>query len=332
MQSLHEEIDETEQDLLNKIYPGPKGGPKKLFNAAVDDDDVDDRTGDSRRPNSSEVETEDSLVTKWKQYFDEYGTHKLSVARAESRLRALEERLTHAGDEEERFYVQNDLDLAQDVYQKSRQRLDAILSDVNATERLLRIVNRKIIADFETGYIGLDAMPSPGVSFDMPPPSFSMPPPRTLSKALPSPSLAMPPPPKMKKALPSPSIAIDTAPVPADHMLPSEKRLSLSPSEASGDPNVSHGKEAHANEPGSKRPRVVGPVMPPPARKAPTQTGTLAYLAASSTAGGRSVIAEGNKEKSADAWLESKKDEWRAPAGQDGSGKTKLNDKFAGRY
>lgn len=300
MESLQEEIDEAEQDLLNKIYPGPKVGPKSLFNAADDDDDVDDRTGDARRSDNSEVETEDSLVTKWKQCYVEYGTHKLSVARAESKLRALEERLTHAGDEEERFYVQNDLDLAQDVYQKSSQRLDAILCDVKDTEKLLRIVNRKIIADFETGFIGMDAMPPPGVSIDMPPPS-----------------LAMPPPPPMSQILPSPSLAIDSLPVPAGQNHP---------------PTNVKGKEALVNEPLAKRPRVVGPVMPPPARKAPTQTGTLAYLASSSTAGDRCVIAEGKKEKSADAWLESKKDEWRAPAGQDGSGKTKLNDKFAGRY
>jgi hypothetical protein len=30
--------------------------------------------------------------------------------------------------------------------------------------------------------------------------------------------------------------------------------------------------------------------------------------------------------------MDTKKDEWVAPKGQDGSGRTKLNEKFAGRY
>jgi hypothetical protein len=39
-----------------------------------------------------------------------------------------------------------------------------------------------------------------------------------------------------------------------------------------------------------------------------------------------------NQKKMNPAVADPKKDEWRAPQGQDGSGITKLNAKFAGRY
>lgn len=316
METLQEEIDEMEQGLLNKIFPGPKGGPKSLFNAAVDDDDVDDRAGDVRRPNTTEAETEDSLVKKWKQNYDDCVTHKLAIARAESRLRMLEEQLTHAADEEERFYIQNDVDLAQDVCKKSKQRLDMIMSEVNETERLLRIVNRKIIADFETGQIGIETMPSPNISRDMPPPpSFAMPPPTTTLKRVSAPS-------------------IHTAPVLAGHMPPPEKDVAHSALGVSDGVKISNGKETkNAEGPRAKRSRVIGPVVPLPAQIVPPPTGTLAYLAAPSTVtvAGQSIVAGGKKVMPSDSW-ESKKDEWRAPVGQDGSGKAKLNNKFAGRY
>ena len=80
-----------------------------------------------------------------------------------------------------------------------------------------------------------------------------------------------------------------------------------------------------------KRKRVVGPSMPQPQA---TGKGTLAFLSSMTKASNSDKPSQDklpikNEMTSAP---DSKKDVWRAPEGQDGSGITKLNAKFAGRY
>jgi hypothetical protein len=82
-----------------------------------------------------------------------------------------------------------------------------------------------------------------------------------------------------------------------------------------------------------KRPRLVGPAKPPPGPKQPgkaSETGTIAVLSQLSTEHGKS--SSKNKVKPSTPIFDSKKDEWRPPDSQDGSGTTALNKKFAGRY
>jgi hypothetical protein len=69
------------------------------------------------------------------------------------------------------------------------------------------------------------------------------------------------------------------------------------------------------------------PVSKGPARSAPV--GTLAFLSSGSI-----VPDQENKTFQKDELLiiDDKKDVWVAPQGQDGSGRTKLNEKFGGRY
>ena len=347
MASLQEEIDEMEQELLNKIYPGAKGTPKSLFNAATDEDDVDDRTSGNRRLQTNEAETEESLVAKWKQDHQEYMRHGASMTKAEGRLYVLEEKVKAAGDEEERFFLQNDVDLARDVYKKAKQHQDEIMSDVKETEQLLQIVNSKIGTDLETGSIGTEVMAPARFSKEMPPPSFSSLPPAA-SKSMPPPSFAkevmlpppasksMPPPSFAKEAMPPPVAPIKPKPMPppslskypSNAMLPPPpKRQSTSDAAEITNANT----DVAQNELKAKRPRIVGPAMPPPAarRKVPAPTGTLAFLSATEN---QSKAVQEKKAKPSDSGFDAKKDEWRAPVGQDGSGRTKLNEKFSGRY
>jgi hypothetical protein len=79
------------------------------------------------------------------------------------------------------------------------------------------------------------------------------------------------------------------------------------------------------------------PAQPAPDFKRPASTtGTLAFIASmthtkENTAGMKPSSSPVPK-KVQKTVIDPKKDEWRAPQGQDGSGMTKLNAKFAGRY
>jgi glutamate synthase domain-containing protein 2 len=131
---------------------------------AEGEDDVDDRTDNHRHRHTDEAETEESLIAKWKQYHREYVKHETSVLRATDKAHALEQQAKTLDDEEERFFLQNDLDLNNDIRNKSSARQDEIKFEIEETEKLLRIVNRTIITDFSTGYIGTQALPAPTAS------------------------------------------------------------------------------------------------------------------------------------------------------------------------
>jgi pSer/pThr/pTyr-binding forkhead associated (FHA) protein len=319
--SLQEDIDQMEQELLNKIYPGAKGGPKRLFNAAADEDDVDDRTNDGRRQHTREAETEETLLFKWKQDHRDYIKHSESIDEAESRVHVLQDKVNAASDSEDAFFLQNELDLAQDVRNKAKQRREEVLAGMKDSEKLLRIVNNKIITDLQTGYIGTEKMiaPPPPVSKVIPPPSFSMPPPA------PGASKKMPPPP----AFSNPGM-----------LPPQTKRAMPPPPSFNDDIAIEDGTSMSLESvnPKPKRARVVGPAMPPPpampkqkSPATPASAGTLSFLSAPSTTSNNGAQ-DKKKAKAAVLGFDGKKDEWVAPTGQDGSGRTKLNEKFAGRY
>jgi pSer/pThr/pTyr-binding forkhead associated (FHA) protein len=327
--SLQDEIDNMEQDLINKIYPDRKVGPNRLFNAAEGEDDVDDRTDSLRRRHTNEAETEESLVAKWKQYHGEYVKHGTSMQRAADKVHELEQQVKAVGDEEEHFFLQNELDLANDICKKSSGRQDEIRFEIKETEKLLRIVNSKIITDLNTGYIGTQTIPTPSASEEIEQPRFSMRPP-TSSKSMPPPSFSetvIPPPTVRAKAINPTSFSTD----PSQTMLPPIELLHRS-SLRGGEMAISAEVERLDNEPQSKRVRVLGPTMPCPATKGAVPTGTLAFIATSSKIAGQSAPTEAKTAEVVDSGFDSKTDQWKAPAGQDGSGRTKLNEKFAGRY
>lgn len=324
--SLQDEIDNMEQDLLIKIYPGRKGGPNSLFNAAEGEDDVDDRTDDLRRRYTDEAETEESLVAKWKQYHREYVKHGTSIVRARDKVHALEQQVKAVEDEEERFFLQNELDLANDIMKKSSGRQDEIKFEIKETEKLLHIVNSKIITDFNAGYIGTQAILAPTTSEETQQSRFSMRPPTSLDKLLPSKSVFPAPMARAKAGIPT-SLSTDSSTT----MLPPTEPLPRSPSKGG---NLSNSTEERppVTEPQAKRVRILGPAVPLPTKIGAAPTGTLAFIALSSETVGQSAPTQVEKAKPVDSGFDLKTDKWKAPAGQDGSGRTKLNDKFAGRY
>jgi pSer/pThr/pTyr-binding forkhead associated (FHA) protein len=364
--ALVESIAELEEELYKKLHPDEAPARhKKTASTAYDDDDIDfyDRTKEqSNSAIDTEGESEKTLTVKWKNFYQQQTQRVKRLEQAQAQELALQERLgrLEAAGDEESFFVQNDLQIAKETVGKiEAEQLD----DKNTTmeiERLLKIVNPKLVMDHESGYIGQgppkkhkDPIREPPASTNnammLPPPHIrsepSSPSNDAASISMPPPSRAVHSPPP--RAAPSPPPPHDLHPPPPDVSLsPPQARVVL-PRSADGEPRYQPPMESDRVMPPPKRIRVAGPSMPPPAFKGPAARpppqGTLAMLSAHThTATNSHDSSAFEKPKSPNhvkkikdkglAVADPKKDEWRAPQGQDGSGITKLNAKFAGRY
>jgi pSer/pThr/pTyr-binding forkhead associated (FHA) protein len=336
MKKWLEEIEEIERELNEKLFPDKKlEGSKKRHHHSpqVEDDDADDyvfydRTKDSTDDLFDEGETQSSLTIKWKSLQTEWKQCSGTLKHEEQKVEQLAQQIkvSDAGDEDT-FFLQNDLDLAQDSLKRTQQRHESILHNLKETERLLRIVNDTLEMDRETGFIGdfklaPEMPPSPRQSS----PRASMPPPPRTSS---SPETPMPPPPRLAS---SPEVSTPPPPrlasSPEASSMPPPPRLPPSVSDIMLSPPV-------------KRKRLLGPTVPPstfakgtemppppPAKRSyAAPVGTLSVLTSS-----EKVPERKQRETKSSESFDPKRDVWKAPADQDGSGITKLNAKFAGRY
>ena len=319
MIKMQEEVAGAEQELYEKIYGKIKSQQEKQF-AATDEDDVDDRTA-SKRPRlakSGIAYDEVSLIQQWKAQRNEWIQSRLALEKARSKhLQLNQEALSMSKDDDEFFFRQNDVDLAQENHTKSEEKKKWLELDLKETENLLVIVNDKLQFDRESGYIGigstgpndklhLNAMPPPDKEqMDaMPPPTSVIPP---LRGIVPPPTTNMLPP-RSRPMPPPPNVQLKTAMPPPETMTAQLKRPRLEP----------------MMPPPSSKESMPAPVSIGPARSAPA--GTLAFLSAGSKLSNKTV------QKDERMAIDDKNDVWVAPQGQDGSGRTKLNEKFGSRY
>ena len=330
-EKLRNSIADLEETLYDKLYPDNKMNHEPRDSSSEsqweEDDDFFDRTKDRHEQSpigTEEAESEKSLVTKWKKLFDENETRrKTSLLQAERRMSTLKEELDSlvASGSDDAFFVQNDLQLAEEAKMKVLTAMRDGDVSMGEIEKLLRIVNSKIQWDRETGYIGEGA-----------------PPPKTSAK---DPTFIMPPPPR-----PSPS-----PPLP-----PSQNQIKKSPEADTKiimpPPPLPPSGKSMTNEfvmPAPKRKRVVGPSMAPPSTSSSSTfetpsslpqkpVGTLSFLNSLTSKDPTTTKQGGNNgTKVATSTIgnsthSAKEDVWQAPKDQDGSGSTKLNAKFAGRY
>jgi len=335
--ALRKTIQEREERLHDKLNYKSNNSSKKRSsyenNYDDDDDDFFDRTkneNDATELGVEDAESEETLTMKWKKLSGER-RHLAStvLAKAKHRVDTLRQKLKSMQDSEEAFFVKNDLQLALEAKKKTDSSLNKTNSGMDEIEKLLNVVNPKLQCDRTIGYIGKGPPPAEEAKSNDRIESFSMPAPRqpkavSMSMGPPAP---MGPPPIVQPKKP------ETTSMPPPPPSMQKDSQSMAP-------------------PNNKRKRVIGPAAVPPSnpavedRKPPRskaqRTGTLAFLDRPSSSNTNSNTKAGkgvdNKPSSASApkpFLSEdsyKMDVWTAPKGQDGSGKTKLNEKFAGRY
>ena len=333
IEKLLQQVETMEDAFYQSMYPSqPKQTRRRRRkqDAFHDIDDVDDKTLDFQKRQSARddetTETEESLVAKWKRYWSLSKRQGQTLSVSQARVKELRQQLVEmqqqqqhddgGGDDEDAFFVRNEFDLAMEEFDKANQSFQQTQRDLDDTERLVGIVtNHKLYTDRTTGYIGKEKEEKE----EKPPQETTT----TLSMPPPSPKLttSKPPPP------PPPTTATGAA-APNDHMPPPPP---LAPPKRSSSSQTNQ-------EPATKKAKtVLGPTAPPPQqRKGPVKNSTLSFLtnSLSSSSSSSSVAAtdNNNNNKKKDSSLDGKHDDWRAPKDQDGSGYTKLNAKFAGRY
>jgi hypothetical protein len=232
---------------------------------------------------------------------------ELDVAASEAhKLSAILKTMQSCGDEEA-FFLQNDVSLATEKVAKLEAQKMGLEKVLKEADQLLKVVNPRLVLSLETGFMGERRLPINE--------SGSMAPPLARISTVAS--------------------------------FDSDKPLATQVPQATGDFSIAGPGEFM---PPPKRIRLVGPQALPPADKAiptssrrsvPKATSTLAALSSGMPIASRSKHAKVpalclNESKGTGTALQRdsavKADVWRAPKDQDGSGRSKLNEKFAGRY
>jgi hypothetical protein len=318
------------QSCTGKHAPAHARQEKTTYGEENDYDFYDRTKSSASGEDINDGETEQSLTFKWKDDRELLTGCRVDLEHAKHRVLQTEKRLaaTQAdGDEEAAFFIQNDLNLSKEAVDKMKHKRRQLHKEMEESKRLLNIVNPKLTVDEATGFVGEGTVPSNGAPGMLPPPSCA----EMMSASGESDAFVMPP-----------ATAVEPT------------------SNASGASSMRPPPQRDFFMPPPKRTRVVGPTIPAPTMpvplfetlndykqkvKRPTgpPKGTLSVLSAagvgsvavgsrrsaspSSTGSGKGDIL-----KQAPTYSDPQKDVWQAPKDQDGSGITKLNAKFGGRY
>ena len=335
--------DKVEDGMYTAIHGKERTNKRPKENERYqDEDEVDDyydRTVKSKRQRTDNgaAESESSLIQKWKAFIGEHAKQQRVVSRAMERCTALQKQIDHSTeDDEDAFFLQNDLSLANDGLNKGKNAVEETEKELDEVEYLLKIVNPKLLWDRKEGLIGTnidsekrDEVHAPLANSDsvmMPPPqvipaTFSMPPPPPVSTSM------MPPPSSMAPAefsMPPPPPIVMSKPRQAEQtMVPGP----VIPSNNYTD-DKSHTSREEVEPSAQKKKKSIGPMRP--------VQGTLAALKQASSKPSTSST-QSTRQKNPNVVanpFDQKKDTWQAPVGQDGSGRTSLHehDKFKGRY
>jgi len=345
MTTLEKEINNLKNRIEDGMHNAIHGGQRKVkkrqkeksqYDENDDIDDFYDRTASSSKRQRTEdmnADSEESLLAKWKKLIAEQTKQQQMVSRALERCTTLQQQIDSSKEDDDAFFIQNDLDLTNENLSKAQKAIEETDKELDNVEYLLKIVNPKLEWDRENGLIGFDIaqmrnavvkVPIAGDSV-MPRQSLTMPPPPSISA---NPKSLMPPPPsttaetlEMPPPPPSKAVMLEQEMMPPPNTVDNKSNdvQSSMPPPPKVNKDVKPQKKMH-----------IGPRRPPS-----NIQGTLAALTQTSSVSESRTGAtstDSQQKKKTQVISNPKEDLWKAPADQDGSGRTALNDKFKGRY
>ena len=356
MDSLEKELDDLTIRIEEGIYSIVHGKQinlrkRKNTQSTKHDDDVDDfydktaQQGKKHRSSNGEAESEQSLIQKWIAFCESHKKQCEVVSHAQHNKQKIQQEINAVDDEEEAFFLRNDLTLANEALDKAKNALNDIEQEWDETEYLLKIVNSELSWSREDSWIGLEmdrrkdnmkeqttrSIGSISAAVDeesirMPPPLKAVPA-NTNTSTDEKNSTSMHLPSKIDNEESSDLASSMPPPMPPPKNTEKQHRVVVGPSMPSSSNTMTQGDRNTTPEPSSKRPITASH---------PSSTlSTLAALRQASHSQSKANTSEDEAKTQSSSIAVSfnhRKDEWSAPKDQDGSGRTALNDKFKGRY
>lgn len=335
---LHE-LQELEMTLRDRMEQSNRHSPMKRDRSmSREDEDVDDfydQTCPKRakllQKDGNHVETDASLIHRCKALFFQLKTESSKVDMYKEKAQSFVDKLKSTSDtDEDYFFIKNDLDLANDELNAAMTSFRSAVDAIDEVQKLLRLINDKIVIDRDIYFIGDQAQHQEAllrVKSEKTEGKIILPPPSSIPNNS-NDSMAMPPPPMTS---PKVNDSVQMPPPPVITSLKTNSSLPMPPPNRrimnnQGNTNSNVEKKSEEKK-GDVAPRRKGPQRPP--------QGTLSFLSSSADKhSSKAQISpnEASKTGAVHGILDSKKDQWVAPSNQDGSGITKLNAKFNGRY
>jgi pSer/pThr/pTyr-binding forkhead associated (FHA) protein len=319
----------------------------KVHNENDDDNSENDENNDEYQTKATskkyhnQAETMESLTIKWKTLLQKQASlqHKLQKIMSSQKEIQLEIKQKMAVNEE-CFFLQNDLQIVSDACLKVQKEEKTVSEEIESKEKMMLVIDNQIVFDHELLFIGykneLIKMKQEEKHNDQ------------LAKEEKKNTMLMPPPPPPTKASSMASLSsfqrnIDDVNHNLQPMLPPPpKAVNKDKIQCSVMPPPSPPPE-HPQLPTTTTSTNANSIPKGPQRPSQSSSSilsTLQFLQQSSTSSSAIEFksqafqqqSKDEQKKKDNNEYNPKVDRWVKPKGQDGSGKTKLNAKFQGRY
>lgn len=318
---LKKTIQDKEDDLYQKVYPQERqrhlthvhhdSSHRQKRNREGEDVDFEEdyfdrtKTRDDSQNRENDAESEETLLKKWSELQQQQNQLSESLKRRQLEAQSLELKIAVTiNSEEDVFFLKNELDLLNDSIGKLQTNNDNIDASVLETTRLLRIVNPKL--KLKDGMWSTKSRDTDN----------------SISKASTTITAS-------ESTFDGPKNAA------AESMLPPRQRIKANPT-LTNQPQLSEGPSTiplssfpSTRTAATSTLSALSLAMPAPKVISSRTTGTVAR---DRTSGDGNIKGSMSSTLGVSATSDGAIDVWQAPVDQDGSGITKLNAKFAGRY